>query len=155
MLTTSIDRPSGERRVVDTYLDLSRNTALRSVHLGVPTSRNAEYTSLWLAAVLAQIASPVLEEVRFTLSPIPSGNSTNAEKILRAFDWRQVVRTLEGPSYGGLRRVVFEYGRSAASRGEATSLSQQMLQRVMLDYFATLEKSTVAVTIKTEQGRNS
>ena len=148
MLTTSIDRPSGERRVVDTYLDLSRNTALRSVHLGVPTSRNAEYTSLWLAAVLAQIASPVLEEVRFTLSPIPSGNSTNAEKILRAFDWRQVVRTLEGPSYGGLRRVVFEYGRSAVSRSDNPSSSQQIFPRVLLEYFGRLERRTVVVAFK-------
>lgn len=96
----------GEYRALDSYLDMSQNTGLRSIQLGVPTYRDPQFITLWLATVLSQVASPVLEQVHFAVYPILRGDAGDAVRMLDAYDWPAVVDVLQKPQFAMLRKVV-------------------------------------------------
>lgn len=79
----------------------------------MPTYRDPQFITLWLATVLAQVASTVLREVRFAVYPILRSDAGDAETMLCAFGWSEVVRVLSSESqFSGLQKVTFVSGRS-------------------------------------------
>ena len=101
----------GEYRPLDSYLDMSENTCLRVLQLGVPTYRDPQFITVWLATVLAQVAAPALEEIRFAIHPILRGDAEDAARMLDSFDWAQVVDVLARPKFVALRKISFVSGR--------------------------------------------
>lgn len=140
----------GEYRALDSYLDMSQNTGLRSIQLGVPTYRDPQFITLWLATVLSQVASPVLEEVRFAVYPILRGDAGDAVRMLDAYDWPAVVDVLQKPQFAMLRKVVFVSGRSTeyVKISEAFVPLQPVLQKAMPSLFERVINNGVELTFK-------
>lgn len=124
---------------------MSHNTGLRSLQLGVPTYRDPAFISLWLAAVLAQVHSRALAELRFAVYPILRGDAADAARMLDAFDWAAVVRVLRRPQFAALRRVAFVSGRATdyAKIPDAFVALQPVLAKVVPSAFEPLVQSGV------------
>ena len=147
-MTVTVLAP-GDAKPLESYLDMAHNTGLRSVQLGVPTYRDAGFISAWLAAVLAQVASPVLEEVRFAVYPILRADAKRADDIVRAFAWKDIVGVLGRPPFTTLRRVVFVAGRSMDYMqipGAFVPL-QPVLERVLPEAFEPLVEKGVEIAV--------
>lgn len=135
-----------EDKPLAAYLDMSHNTGLRSIQLGVPTYRDAQYISLWLNTVLGQVAAP-LEEVQFAIYPILKGDAPDAKKMLHAFAWDDIVAVLQKARFAKLKRVVFKSGRSKDYLnvpGAFLSL-QPLLKMVLTAAFEPLAKTGVQI----------
>ena len=90
------DIQDGVPTPVSSLVDLSRCTTLRTLSLSVPTYRDASIITRWLVALLLQVASPFLEEIRFAVHPILRGDAPEAYAMLAAFDWELVTSVLLG-----------------------------------------------------------
>ncbi|GJF00621.1 hypothetical protein PsYK624_169150 [Phanerochaete sordida] len=138
-----------EEKSLAAYLDMSHNTCLETLQLGVPTYRDAAYISLWLTTVLGQVAAP-LTEVRFAVYPILKGDAPDAKKMLRAFGWDAVAAALRKAPYTKLKRVVFLSGRSKdyLNVPGAFIALQPLLRKVLEPVFAPLAKQGVEVAFE-------
>ncbi|KAI0705211.1 hypothetical protein BC835DRAFT_1410089 [Cytidiella melzeri] len=104
---------STPERSLESYLDLSTNTSLRTVTLGVPTYRDPGFITNWLNSILSQLSSPYLEEVRFAVYPILRGDAADAEGMLASFGWQELAKAIEKKSqFSRITKMVFTVGRS-------------------------------------------
>ncbi|EKM51429.1 uncharacterized protein PHACADRAFT_187939 [Phanerochaete carnosa HHB-10118-sp] len=142
-------RTGVEEKPLATYLDMSHNTGLRTIQLGVPTYRDASYISLWLKTILGQVASP-LEEVRFAVYPILKGDAPEAKNMLRAFAWKDLTSVLQKSQFAKLKRVVFVSGRSKdyLNVPGAFIALQPLLRKIMVPEFAPLTKQGVEIAFE-------
>jgi hypothetical protein len=143
MLIRLVVVTSGDEKSLQSYLDMTQNTALRSIQLGVPTYRDAGFISAWLTAVLAQVTSPAIEEVRFAIYPILKGDAKNAATMLQAFAWKDIVAVLQRPQFVTLKRVMFVSGRSMDYMQVPSAFVslQSVLQEVIPEVFEPLVKN--------------
>lgn len=124
-------------RPLEAYLDLTSNTCLRSITLGVPTYRDSEFITTWLRNILSQATSPVLDEIRFAVYPILRGDVAEAETMLASFGWSEMAKMLERPQFASVRKITFSSGRSTDYMqipGAFVNLTP-LLQKVIPKYF--------------------
>jgi len=89
--------------VIGPYFSLAPATGLRTIEFGSPAGYAARYGSddmsfSWISMMLAQVTSPVIEEVTFWLS---QGDLLG----LGTIEWRHTVTTLLSNSFNSLRKV--------------------------------------------------
>jgi hypothetical protein len=100
-------------RSLESYLDLSPNTSLRTITLGVPTYRDPKFITTWLHSIISQVSSPYLAEVRFAIYPILRSDAADAENMLSSFGWSGLIEVIDRKvQFTGVRKVVFTAGRS-------------------------------------------
>lgn len=140
----------GEYSPLESYLDMSENTRLRVLQLGVPTYRDPQFITLWLATVLAQVAAPALEEVRFAIHPILRGDADDAAHMLDTYDWAQVVDVLARPKFVALRKITFVSGRLSdyAKIPDAFVQLQPVLAKVVPRLFQKVLKNGVELDFR-------
>lgn len=106
----------------------------------MPTYRDPQFITLWLATVLAQVASSALREIRFAVYPILKSDAGDAETMLCAFGWSELVRVLSSkPQFSGLK-ITFVSGRSTdylQIPGAFVPL-QPLLQKTIPKFFGAL-----------------
>lgn len=103
---------AGDPTQLAANLDLTHNTALRTLALGVPAFHDPRFGAPFIVAVLARVASPVLAEVRFVLP----ADAREAEAVLRRPGWDRAADAL---SHTAVRRVVFALGQRDAKAARA------------------------------------
>ena len=136
-------------RNIEPHLDLSHNTGLCSVTLGVPTYRNARFITLWLSVVIGKLNTPVLKEISFSIFPIAVADAQNAEAMLTAIGWSQLVQLLVHSRFECLRKVNFVDGHSVVyNQGPSTFLKlQPLLRKVVCPAFEPLVAKGVQLVV--------
>lgn len=134
---------------LEPYLDLTHNTALRSLTLGVPTFRDMRFVAPWLTAVLQKISSPVFEEVRFAMTAY----TAQREVFLAKFKWDDVVDILARLPLPGIKKVVFVVRGSRHVSHKCTKTSvelERILRWAVYPHFEPLAKKKIEVVSQFE-----
>ena len=128
---------------LEPLIDLTRNTALRTLTLGVPAFRDLRFGAPFVRAVLANITSPVFEELSFALH-VDAGQ---AEALFARGGWGQVVDVISRTT---VQRVIFALNRSGNGYSDAMGVktSRSSLQETVFPQFELLTGKGVEITVR-------